>query len=204
MVVEREDRRKPPARPKRRGRPGSGVDIVALSALADAAVWWPAIEEIFFLSAAPRSFASNRERSAFFETWTGYYREREPQSVFLAIEASGRLAGYLTGCVDSRAATQLYREVESYALFEDLFEHYPAHLHVNCHPDFRGQGIGSRLIGAYLALLRDRAVAGVHVVTATGTRNARFYRRNGFRDAVSRPWQGRDLLFLGKGLARPD
>ena len=202
MVVEREDRRKPSARPKRRDN--GDAAIAAITDPADRAAWWPAIEEIFFLSAARPSFASDRERTAFFETWTGYYRAHEPRSIFLATATSGRLAGYLTGCLDSQAATRLYREIESYALFEDLFERYPAHLHVNCHPDFRGQGIGRRLVEAFLAQLRDMAVAGVHVVTAAGARNARFYRRAGFQDAASRPWQGRDLLFLGKVLAPLD
>ena len=64
-------------------------------------------------------------------------------------------------------------------------------------PGFRGQGIGTRLVEAYLALCARAGLPGVHVVTAPGSRNVAFYHRCGLDFALRRSWQGRQLLFLG-------
>ncbi len=168
----------------------------------DAALW-RMVEEIFFLSAAPRQFDDAASKQAFLDRWTGYYRDREPQRIYLAVRPDGRVAGYLTGCIDSCAADRLYRDIPHYSLFEDLFAAYPAHLHVNVHPRWRSRGFGARLVTAFVADCGAAGVAGVHVVTATGLRNVPFYQALGFAEAVPRPWRGRELLFLGKTLRRP-
>ena len=104
------------------------------------------------------------------------------------------------GCGDSQAAQRFYRDVESYSLFEDLFYDYPAHFHVNCHPDFRGKGIGTRLANAFLVACSDESIPGVHVITATDADNVGFYRKCGFDFAVARRWRDRELLFLATSL----
>ena len=161
---------------------------------------WRAVEEIFFLSAARQGFATAQDRREFLVRWTGYYHECEPEGVFLGISKDGRVAGYLTGCADSKGASRLYRDIPHYRLFEDCFEAYPAHFHVNCHPDFRNRGIGTQLVGAYQAQCARAGLPGVHVVTAPGSPNVAFYRRCGLDFAVERSWQGRQLLFLGMRL----
>jgi GNAT superfamily N-acetyltransferase len=161
---------------------------------------WRAVEEIFFLSAARRDFATPDDRREFLDRWTGYYRECEPESLFLAIAPSGRVAGYLTGCVDSRAAARLYRDIPYFGLFEDYFEAYPAHFHINCHPRFRNRGIGTRLVEAYLERCARDGLSGVHVITAAAARNVAFYRRCGFDFSATRHWRGEDLLFLATRL----
>jgi GNAT superfamily N-acetyltransferase len=174
--------------------------IVPLTACPDDIDPWPMIEEVFFLSASRRVFPSNRERALFFERWIGYYRDHEPDGIYLSLPPSGRLEGYLTGCRDSRAATRLYGDVDSYRLFEDLFDEYPAHFHVNCHPEFRGLGVGTRLVNAFLDACKGGAIRGVHVVTAVDADNIGFYRKCGFDFAVARYWRGRGLLFLATAL----
>ena len=180
--------------------PENGVTIRTFPTGAITPELWRAVEETFFLSAARRDFVTEQEKNDFLVRWTGYYRECEPEGVFLALAADGRVAGYLTGCADSRGASRLYRDIPHYGLFEDCFEAYPAHFHVNCHPDFRNRGIGTRLVEAYLLHCVRAGLPGVHVVTAPEARNVAFYRRCGLDFVVERSWQGRQLLFLGTRL----
>lgn len=174
--------------------------IVSLASRPDDARLWPMIEEVFFLSSSVRDFPSPRARARFLAQWTGYYRDREPDRIYLSLAPTGRIEGYLMGCRDSRAAKRLYREVASYHLFEDLFDDYPAHFHVNCHPDFRCQGVGARLVDSFLAACADDAIGGVHVVTAADAANAAFYRKCGLDFAITRHWQDKELVFLGRRL----
>lgn len=164
---------------------------------------WRKAEEIFFLSAAPRQFDDTAQKQAFLERWTGYYRDCEPQHTWLAIVPGGHVAGYLTGCMDSRAAGRLYRDIPYYSLFEDQFEAYPAHLHVNVAPEWRSRGVGSSLVAAFVEDCDAARLAGVHVVTGPGLPNVGFYNDCGFVAAVRRPWRQKELLFLGKSLRRP-
>lgn len=62
---------------------------------------------------------------------------------------------------------------------EDFYREYPAVLHINLKGPFRGKGIGSRLIKAYLDLLREKKVAGVHLATMSPG-GAVFFRKRGF------------------------
>lgn len=161
---------------------------------------WRMAEEIFFLSAVTQQFNGDEERQAFLDRWTGYYREYEPERIYLAVLPGGEVSGYLTGCLDSRFARRLYRDIPYYSLFEDRFAKYPAHLHVNVHPQRRSRGIGSCLVKAFVDDCEATGVAGVHVVTAPGLANVEFYQNCGFTCAVQREWRERSLLFLGRPL----
>ncbi len=161
------------------------------------------IEEILLASANPRRVADEGSRAAFLDRWLTRYLEAYPEQVLLALEGAedGRVLGVLNGCLDS-AEAEVFRDLHPYyRLFADLYEDYPAHFHVNCHPDHRGQGVGSRLVQAFVARCRDAGLPGVHLVTAPGLRNVGFYRRNGFTEAVERSEAGRSYLFLGRRLA---
>jgi len=71
---------------------------------------------------------------------------------------------------------------------------YPAHLHINVAADWRGRGLGRRLMSVYLAQLREETVAGVHLETTALNRVAvHLYRSLGFEllDARrTRLWEG--------------
>jgi GNAT superfamily N-acetyltransferase len=157
-----------------------------------------AVREIFFLSSSRQTFAGDEEREKFFATWTEYYFKFCPQMILLDRDG-GKVRGYLMGCADSRAAEEFYRErLKSYALFADLFSRFPAHLHINVHPSGRSQGVGGRLIGRLLEILREQGVKGLHIVTSPESPNAEFYRRNGFDFEEIRAWQKHSLLFMGR------
>lgn len=84
---------------------------------------------------------------------------------------------------------------------------YPANLHINVDPAHRAKGLGSALLEAYLAHLRDLRIPGVHAVTTDQNAGAvKLFRRAGFqliqerRTSVWRRHLGRDVTLLGFGL----
>lgn len=161
----------------------------------------PALREIFFLSADPKNVTEDPlKNEAFFEKWTGYYLKNFPQWIFLAFGRT-KLLGYLMCGPDSAKALHHFQPRNpSYGLFADLFEKYPAHLHINCHPDARGKGVGSALIEEMVMRLKAERICGVHLITSNTQRNVSFYQRNGFDFELERDWKGFPLLFMGRTL----
>ncbi|KGQ20888.1 GNAT family N-acetyltransferase [Thermus filiformis] len=78
---------------------------------------------------------------------------------------------------------------------------YPAHLHIAVDPEAQGQGLGRRLMEAFLDCLRTRGVKGVQLSTTRKNAAARrLYRSLGFRlyakraSPFWRPFAGRPLV----------
>lgn len=61
----------------------------------------------------------------------------------------------------------------------DFSIEYPAVLHINVMNGFRGSGIGSRLISAFLECLKIKKIKGVHLCTVSD-RAENFFKTNGF------------------------
>lgn len=82
---------------------------------------------------------------------------------------------------DGSADARLLRLIhEGYSLHPDLAV-YPAHLHIDLLPAAQGRGWGRRMIEAFLAELRSRGIAGVHLGVAECNERAKtFYARVGF------------------------
>lgn len=157
------------------------------------------LKEIFFLSADPRNVTTDAAKNeAFFNKWTSYYFEQRPDWILLAWEEN-RLLAYLMCEPDSARALEYFAKVNpSYSVFKDLFVPFPAHLHMNAHPEARGRGIGGQLIETTAERLRQKSVPGLHLITSPSQRNTQFYRKNGFTHEVLRDWKGYPLLFMGK------
>lgn len=159
------------------------------------------LEEIFFISSSKQNFSSPLERQQFFNKWTDYYLKINKEDVYLDIE-NDRLRAYLMGCRDSLQAKAFYKDLmPSYLVFEDLFKIYPAHLHINAHPDFRGQGAGAGLIEHYCQILKRLNLPGVHIVTSPKSKNVAFYQRAGFTFTETRLFNSYELFFMGRPLA---
>ena len=178
-----------------------GEGPVRLSELPNPAAAKAALTEIFFESSSRTGFTSSQERQSFLERWTGFYLARYPEDIWLWQETDGGFAGYLTGCRDSAGARPLHEAVPGYAVFEDCFGAFPAHLHVNCRNTRRNAGIGARLVECFAASCREDGLAGVHIVTAPTARNVGFYLRTGFTERVTRSFGNRPLLFMGRRLS---
>ena len=154
--------------------------------------------DIFFLSTSIKEFSSPEKKASFFKRWCGDYIELYPDFFYLMVEEK-KLLGYLSGCLDSHASLSVL-EVPGLPLFADLFSDYPAHLHINFHPDCRGRGPGSVLVNEYCTDLAKLKITGVHLVTSPGAANISFYSRLGFDHQVERNLNQMNLLFMGKKL----
>jgi GNAT superfamily N-acetyltransferase len=161
-----------------------------------------AIDAIFFDASARRTFASAQERAGFRERWLGRYLRGGSDVVLVARDCrSGAVAGYAVGALEDPAMQERFADIDYFRTdFRELCRRYPAHLHINLAPEFRSRGIGARLIDAFAAAAAEAGAPGLHVVTARGARNVRFYTRCGFAEAGATQWNGRDNVFLARPL----
>jgi GNAT superfamily N-acetyltransferase len=141
---------------------------------------WEQIKEICCLAAAHPIEKSKQED--FSRKWIGPYRKNFPEWTYV-IRVEDQIAGYLTGCPRNDNLPDDFFETEfrSLQLFstesvERIKSDYPAHLHINFDPDFRGLGLGSKLIQRFSEDLRK----GIHVTC--GPVPVRFYKNNGFEE----------------------
>jgi predicted N-acetyltransferase YhbS len=169
------------------------LDVTPSSKLSDQ------IDAIFFEASNTKVFESDVARAAFRERWLGRYLRDHPQFAYLALDASGDVVGYVVGAIADPVSSARFADVGYFAAFGDLTSRYPAHLHVNMAPVFRNQGIGGRLIRAFVAGAKRSGAPGVHVVTSADSDNVRFYNRNGFIEA-GRTKGSRPLVFLARAL----
>jgi GNAT superfamily N-acetyltransferase len=162
------------------------------------------LDAIFFGASATQTFADAGARAAFRDRWLGRYLTHDPHHAFLAIVDPGGveedLAGYLVGSLDDPAKAERFSDLGYFRDMAHLTERYPAQLHVNLAPEWRGQGVGRDLVEAFCAHAREAGVPGVHVVTSRGMRNVRFYTACGFSEAGSSAWNNREILMLGRAL----
>jgi ribosomal protein S18 acetylase RimI-like enzyme len=69
------------------------------------------------------------------------------------------------------------------------FADYPAHLHIDLLPSHQHGGFGRALMTRFLAALRERGVAGVHLAMGRANHNAyAFYQRMGFQEVQLEKW----------------
>ncbi len=175
------------------------IEILKLNTLSDSHEYENAIEQIkwiFYASSSLKEFSSEERRVAFFKRWCGDYISLFSESFYVMREGQ-KVLGYLSGCNDSKAAESKL-EVPGYKVYSDLFPIYPAHLHINFHPDCRGRGLGSKLVDHYCEDLKKMGIAGVHLITSLGATNITFYQRLGFNYEVQRLANNMTLVFMGK------
>ncbi len=158
------------------------------------------LDGIFFMSSARQTFADTAEKAAFRERWLGRYLRHFPQLALVALTPERRMVGYLVGSLQDPARDPVFADLAFFHRFRDLTARYPAQLHVNLDADWRGRGIGARLVDTFADMARAGSAPGVHVVTARSMRNVGFYLANRFLERGAVVIDGRELLFLGRDL----
>jgi GNAT superfamily N-acetyltransferase len=187
-----DDRGAPPERP-------ASAEIISIAGSLPAA-WLAQVETIFF-EASGRSFEPGPAREQFRQRWLGRYLDAPADPVLVAL-AGATVAGYLIGSLEDPAEQPRFADLAYYRThFAAHCRRFPAHLHINLAPAYRSRGLGRALVAAFAARAAAAGVSGVHVVTGKGMRNVRFYERCGFEPVASAPWNGREVVLLGKDLS---
>jgi len=168
--------------------------------LAPSAALNAGLDAVFFEASNTKSFANEAARAAFRQRWLGRFLEHDARWAYVALADDGTVAGYLAGSIDDPARTLRFSDLAYFQDFAALTARYPAQLHVNLAPHQRNQGIGRRLIDAFVADLKRTGISGVHVITSRGARNVGFYERNGFRELGSTGEGAREVVFLARDL----
>ncbi|MFX0090519.1 MAG: GNAT family N-acetyltransferase [Candidatus Hodarchaeota archaeon] len=84
---------------------------------------------------------------------------------------------------ESFRAVQSFRKIASQENEPgNLYEKYPAHLHIDILPEYQRKGIGSRLMQVFEQHMRDLGVPGIHLGTSNhNTKALPFYKKQGYQ-----------------------
>jgi GNAT superfamily N-acetyltransferase len=164
-----------------------------LSCLAD-------IDNIFFTSSARRDFSSPEEKQVFREMSLGRYIESHRSSFFVVLDADGRVVGYLAGCLENPMTLSHFNDIAYFRSIEDICRDYPAHLHVNVAERYRKRRLGTALVGRFVEWAKVHSVKGIHLVTSSTARSIPFYRRSGFIQLRTFPWNSGISVCMGRKL----
>jgi ribosomal protein S18 acetylase RimI-like enzyme len=156
------------------------------------------VREIFFESSIRKNFKDQVEKDFFEWKYLGFYLHHYPTFCFVA-ELQGKILGYVVGATETWTDEfiKLQPHLES---FKSYLPQYPAHLHINCHADSRGRGVGSMLVRRIMAEFNCRPASGVHIMTGIDSSNREFYRKLGFDFEVLENFNGHPLILMGKKL----
>ena len=144
-----------------------------------------ALEEIFWLTCAQPP--SEELRAPFKKKYLDDYLSLLS---FVAIQ-NDQVVGYILCQPDAQRAPF------SLEAFKDFWAPYPAHLHINTHPQVQGRGVGAKLLEHLESELQKRAIGGVHLITHAEARNVFFYEKNQYKRIHE---TAQKLLMLGKKL----
>jgi ribosomal protein S18 acetylase RimI-like enzyme len=152
------------------------------------------VEAIFFESSSKKIFVDDHEKRLFQWKYLGSYLETFPGLAVVA-KREGQILGYVMGATRTDFGLQPHMKI-----FEDLLEKYPAHLHINCHVESRGLGVGSLLVQELEKKLQVIKSPGLHIMTGGDSRNRSFYQKLGFIFEEKRLFADRPILMMGKTL----
>lgn len=89
---------------------------------------------------------------------------------------------------DNSSKARLLRLLHNGIKVEEELKANPAHLHINLLPVVQGKGVGKKLMEAFLSILREMNVSGVHLKVGEENPGAiKFYDRVGFKVLKSYP-----------------
>lgn len=130
--------------------------------------------------------------------YNDYYTEVEPDCCFVAEDEDGKIIGYLLCAKDfkeylkvfkglylpeiKKLGLQYYFMAVGEILTHEMFSRkYPAHLHIDLTAACRRKGVGTRLMNALKAYLKDNGIDSLMLSCgASNTVAIKFYEKNGF------------------------
>lgn len=152
------------------------------------------VEDIFFESSTKKDFKDAEEKAAFSWKYLRFYLSHYPEYAWVAL-LEGRVLGYVLGMPFTQDPT-LYSIQPHLKAFEEQFKIYPSHLHINCHHEARGKGIGKQLTLKLLEQMKEQGIKGLHIMTGPLSENRQFYEKLGFDFKLEK----NGILLMGKEL----
>ena len=132
-----------------------------------------------------------QEKNQFEWKYLGFYLGHYPEYAWVAIE-NDKVLGYVLGMPWTQDPT-LYEIQPHLKAFENFYPDFPAHLHINCHSQSRGKGIGKILVQKCLGQMSENNIRGLHIMTGPASDNRVFYQRLGFNFVK----ELNSILFMG-------
>lgn len=127
-----------------------------------------------------------------------YYIEMEPNHCVVAVNEENEVIGYVI-CASNYDIWK--KDFSKYYLdtcededtikfgkmcidgIEEYSKEYPAHLHINVHPNYQRMGIGNKLLEKLVDILKQESIKGLMLdVSATNEKGINFYRKCGFEE----------------------
>lgn len=176
------------------------VTIVKAEHLIDFATHLDEINNIFFESSAQRNFSSLDEKESFRNRSLGRYITSHINSFFVALDETGSVVGYLAGCLENPTNLDHFSDIAYFKDIVDLCERYPAHFHINLTGNYRNRGLGRQLVERFVEYATLHSIEGIHIVTSTYSRSVPFYKRNGFSELRTFPWNSGVAICMGRTL----
>jgi GNAT superfamily N-acetyltransferase len=159
------------------------------------------VKKIFYESSTVKEFKDQETKNQFEWKYLGWYLKNFPELFFIASTSESQkktILGYIASCPNTLAAKDLIHANPSLEIFIDMYDTFPAHLHMNLTEKARGKGTGSLLIQALESNLRMQGVNGLHLITSPTARNRSFYEKNLFTVTHERKFKDVPLLFMAK------
>lgn len=158
----------------------------------------PDVRAIFFETSTKKDFKDEEEKENFFYKYLGFYLEHFPHLAWVAWDQ--KVLGYVVAAPVSE--TEDLEKIQPHLkAFAAHFRNYPAHLHINCHPESQGKGIGGQLVKKVVSELKSMKVPGLHIMTGVDATNQSFYKKLGFDYSVKENFHGSTILLMGKRLS---
>lgn len=154
--------------------------------------------DIFFDSSSKKIFNSEIEKKQFSYKYLDYYYVNHADNFFVMVE-NEKVLGYICGALDSRRCHELYQLLPHFKIFDDLYDQFPIHLHMNTHSSARGKGIGTALLEHFSGHVKINFNK-LHIITSPSAKNVEFYLKNGFIEIEVRSFINNELLLMGKTL----
>lgn len=145
-------------------------------------------------------FEKPNYKKALWYMYCDYYLLHESDTCFVVVNDNDEAIGYILCAKDYKEYKKKFRRYYMGALRKVSPKHwfmhfvtyfyitpvsrkYPAHLHIDIKPEGQRKGLGTKLMDALVARLKELGVKGVHLgVAASNEKGVNFYRKYGFKE----------------------
>ena len=157
-----------------------------------------AVEDICLGGGSGPLKSNEMVKQAMLTVYATYYVEQEPENCFVAADENDHAVGYVLCAKDfteyekkfmgeygSREDNPAIKMIGGGTLegMRPYAAEYPAHLHIDIDPAYQRKGLGTKLIDALRAHLKEQGVPGVMFgVAIDNEQGQNFYRKYGFTE----------------------